>query len=1220
MPMQIINTRHTLPSAAAHPLPSIPLPQLMPRIRRSAHNETHDRAAADAILAERLTTALTSGYSMVQVPAGSTLSPLLTIYQQMLSQPELQNWIKSKGLETAKINMHKDFIEGYADNYGMRTAVKFTAADDSGWWQASVKLRGIRALLDPTDQGLNYVGDDDHWVPRNVVMHAFNLQAPDSQEDVDLLISRLRTDGLSLPADDRVRRDAALDCARQTINDLQERQNLAERLSLLVADLPDGSPVDWSSQASELSPGSPLAKDDHEARERLRRFIELPQMRELLRDEGAGWPGLPFRISEGKFEQLTPVGGWRDFTRYVEGLDALSGEFAALQELSEPLGNALYSTRRYDMRQLIDFKGLGSPRTAGETRSVIEWLRTSLPPAPPLGDYAGLMGREWAPGQLSENDKSTLGTLARTRLSGTQSRGFIELAGKAPQVLRTHTAKHLDNLLNSPDALAFGEQLGRAVNWYGAARGGPGLSKEVRQQLVIAAIKLHVDPDMPGKPGEVGGYPIYQPANMGRSLNDVRDDIEKHLREKKGLDPKLAILATHLCLAQAAPEFLVRDVPDAVHIGTPAWMELRLGCAMADSHAPGTSRVMNEEQVTGLTTLAPVSQAHQTLMQLHGLRIMADWGVLNGVVRQRRNGAYSQADIQDATKAFFKQRGDASAAFTAAASALPTRRTLAIKELLRVFPDLTAAQLETTTVQIADDQARRNMSVSEPRTRSIIETYMTGDLTPGKWALTQDMVAPTGRSKPATPYQSYRGPQAAADKRADLDRRLRRLPELGGLLEKKVDDHYKSLQGAYATKLKLMIAELPLMDRRALELGKVELFTLRGETDETLGNEIQAQREASRGRQGTLMRVEHDNQVRYYEIFAKGKIIRRTDLPEVLTLNGVVQREKLVVPNGSTNLYVRRGHVVGFDFDAYTKGSEPRPKARSSKIIIEKLGSTFEARVLPGNQGLNSFAPDTYTSKKTASIVSSLVAGNFPEAQNTMLERAREQLPLEERREAIARDHSLLVGLVPFVGAYQEFADGNIGRGMFYLTLDLAGVAIGAAGRARALIRSAKALGPAPVAGLIGKLRPSVSPLAPKAAWAKPGISFSDRAFDFAKETVLFGSAAMNPLDGYSQMVNAAVKGLDKLPRLIAGGSVRLGKVGPHLLSAEEKLRCYLMVAAGLSDGDTKLVDRPVVGTPGQLDRAQPRQYNGHWYSVDPRSGEPFGPPLRDYSPPRVSA
>ena len=1003
-------------------------------------------AAADAQLSERVAAAEDSGHTMIEVPPDSRLGPAMRLYQQVFNQPALQQWIADQGLEPSTLTLHRHHVEGYVNHNGVRHAVRFTLTDDSGWKEVSHTLRPIRDVLDPTDQGLPVVGPDDAlWLPRQRVAEA-NV--------------------------------GNLEQTWRLICDLQERHALADRLEAGLDDLPDAARTDGSTSAGALSPASPLPARSGAARERLQRLVARPEMLCLLQREGFDWPDQPFRVSEGRLERLSPVGGWVNLTYYVDADAALSAELQALTALSVPLGNAIYSTPRYDLRQILDFKGLGSPRTVAETRNVIQWLRLSLPPAPALGDYSGLTTRQWSAGTLSADDKHTLARIAGIRLDDV-------------------------------------------------------------------------------KPGEIAGYSIYQPANMGRSFAEVRRDIERHLQQHKGLTPALAVWVADISLAQAAPEMLVQDVPDSMRVGTPAWMELRLGCALADHHAPGTSRMMNERQVTALATLAPTREGQAQLMQLNALKIIADWGVLNGVIRLRSDGEYSQHDIQDATRAFFRQRDEATAAFTSASAELPTRKALAIKELLRVFPDTTAAELERMTVQPASAEDRRNLSVSEPRRRSLVETYMTGDLKPGKWVRSEDL-SESPASGP-TPYQRDRAPQVSAAACDELDRRIRHLPDLDGRLETAVNQHRKQLQSAYATKLKLMFAQLPLAERQAIELGTVELFTLRAETGVTQAEETAAHKTAQRARQGTLMRVEHGQTVVYYEVFANGKLIKRTDLPEALELNGVVRPQRFASPHGSVYLPVVRGTQMAFDFEAYATGAKPRPDVTSPAVIVEPLGATFAGNELPASHTLQSFVPPTYGSRKVASIADRIAQDNFYESIESMLQRAREPLPLEKRRETRAREHEFLLGFVPFVGAYHEFKQGNIGKGLANLTLDMAGVAIGAGGQARGLIRSAKALVPNPVHRLLMRLKPSAATLAS----AKPAATFSDRAFDFLKQSGLFTNAALNPLDGYPQMISAATKGLVKLPVLLAGGGMKWGKMAPHLITAEEKLRAYLLVAAG---------------------------------------------------------
>ncbi|MGO4797813.1 hypothetical protein ACEN2T_00845 [Pseudomonas sp. W22_MBD1_FP4] len=874
--------------------------------------------------------------------------------------------------------------------------------------------------------------------------------------------------------------------------ELVERDALAERLEAGLEDLPDGARTDWSAEAWDVPHTSPLLARSQAAMERLQAFVSRPQMLALLQRERFDWDGKPFRVSEGRLERLSPVGGWVNLTHYVNDVDTLRDELAALTPLTEPLGNAVYSTPRVDARQLLELKGLGSPRTVAETRNVIRWLRLSLPPAPAVGDYTG----PYSPDTLSEADKATLTKVARI---------------------------NLDDV----------------------------------------------------KPGHIGGYSIYQPANMGRSLSEVRRDIEQHLQQYKKLTPDLAALVTPVYLAQAAPEMLVKEVPDTLRIGTLAWMELRLGCTLADHAAPGTSRMMSEHQVRALTTLVPTSEAQAELMQLNALKILADWGVLNGAVRLRSDGEYSQHDLQEASRALFKQQEETAEAFASASVELPTRKALAIRELLRVFPDSTASELERMSLELANGKDRRNAPVTEPRSRSLLETYMTGDLTPGKWVLSKHLLAPPTSAQ--TPYQPDRAPQVAEGALELLDRRVRHLPELEPLLKSTVNRHLKQLQGAYATKLKLMFAQLPLAERTLIELGKVELFTLRGETGVVQVEETQARKDAQRGRHATLMRVEHDQTVAYYEVFASGELIKRTDLPDAIELHGVIRKQRISAPHGSVYVPIVRGTQMPFDLAAYTTGSAPRPEAMASSVIVEPLGGAIAPGELPANHTLQSFVPNTYGSRKIAAIAGRIAQDNFYEPAEALLQRARDPLPLEKRREARAREHEFLLGFVPFLGAYQAFKRGDIAQGLGNLTVDMIGVAIGAGGQASGLLRSAKALLPNPVQRLATRFRPAAA----TANTAKVAASFSERAFDFIKHSGLFANAALNPLDGYPQMIHAATKGLVKLPVLLAGGATKWGKTAPHLLTAEEKLRTYMMVAGGQASSA-----EPVMPRAGARDKA----------------------------------
>ncbi|TFY87370.1 hypothetical protein DYL59_18610 [Pseudomonas kairouanensis] len=765
-----------------------------------------------------------------------------------------------------------------------------------------------------------------------------------------------------------------------------------------------------------------------------------------------------------------------------------------------------------DIQQLLEHKGLGSPRTVGATRNVIQWLRTTMAPASTWGDYSGL---------------------AATASDPTHLRPLDSLARQTPDSLRLDPDTELARLLKSADAPVFRGQM--------------------------ADIQINT-------PGNIAGFDLYQPAHMGRTLKQVRSDLERHLCETKSLDPKVAVLVAHIGLARTAPEFLVRDVPDAVALGTPAWLELRLGCAIADAVAPGASRAMNEAQISALTTLAPTSEEQRTLLQARGLGGLLVWAVLNGVVPAKPEGQHTQADFKRASQMFTRQRTLATRAFKAASTPLPTRRVLAVQALLKVFPLVSQSQLEAMTVHLTDANQRRNLVASEPRTRSLIETYMSGDLVPGKWVLSQDLPLPAATSS-RTPFQFQNTAQVPNVARENLDVRIRRLPALDSLLESAVGTHHRKLQMAFVTKLKLMLAGLPLADRQRIELGAIDLFTLRKKTGKQQVWETDGDRSAVTGRQGTLMRVLHAQAVTYYEIFNSGNIVRHSDPVVISTLDRVVRDQSHL---GQYKLlgekFIRGGHEVPLDFDAYATGNPAKTGAKSGDVIIDRLGRYLEAGSLPEKQTLETFVPDSYQSDRVEFIACEIAENNFYESLESMFQRAKGQLSVEKSRQANARDINLLMSLVPFVGAYQDFAAGNIGKGLQSLALDTAGVVMGAGGQARALMHSVKKLVQGSVVPALNGIGGKVAPGVARLGLAGPKVRISDAAFDVTKQSAAFFNAVFNPLDGYPRLMGAASRGLGKMPALLAGNGSALAKAMPHLARAEQKMRGYFLVATGMVD------------------------------------------------------
>jgi hypothetical protein len=109
-----------------------------------------------------------------------------------------------------------------------------------------------------------------------------------------------------------------------------------------------------------------------------------------------------------------------------------------------------------------------------------------------------------------------------------------------------------------------------------------GMTTVQRNQLLLTAQMLHIDPELGLRRNHIAGFDLYAPANAGRTLAQVRAALENHLVRHKGVRPEAVQATAHIMLANVAPEFLVRDMPATLHIGSPAWLAFRKTVALLE--------------------------------------------------------------------------------------------------------------------------------------------------------------------------------------------------------------------------------------------------------------------------------------------------------------------------------------------------------------------------------------------------------------------------------------------------------------------------------------------------------------------------------------------------------------------------------------------------------------------------------------------------------------
>ncbi len=261
-----------------------------------------------------------------------------------------------------------------------------------------------------------------------------------------------------------------------------------------------------------------------------------------------------------------------------------------------------------------------------------------------------------------------------------------------------------------------------------------------------------------------------------------------------------------------------------MRIGSVEWADFRLGVTLAERQGgAGCSRAMSYSEIMALSRLSASTPDEAAVLDNYGIDVLLDWGLMRGLYEKPVDGRYTQNHYLQAITAFNEECEQLVYAFEQFNLPLPIREDSAIRNLQTVFPGLSVEQLKAMRVYIADPDERRNMKLSEPRTRKLIEAYMTGDLTSDRWMLLAPGEQPPQPGRRTSPFVIPRlsaSDQAAVDDNVQaLNARIAHLPDVQAQLPGEVDAYLDKLKQGLSITTRRMIAQLPLADRQALEWG-----------------------------------------------------------------------------------------------------------------------------------------------------------------------------------------------------------------------------------------------------------------------------------------------------------------------------------------------------------------------------------------------------------------
>ena len=403
----------------------------------------------------------------------------------------------------------------------------------------------------------------------------------------------------------------------------------------------------------------------------------------------------------------------------------------------------------------------------------------------PLGSLDGALG--W-PVPMSENERKTLHTIGQ-RLALTEGyrerlldylRGHTQLS---PETLRDPVST-LNTLLSSPTA----QQAGASFRDH--MKGVP--TDRSAMDYLLAALVLHLDPDAVNAPkrNTVAGFDLVS-NQQGKPASEVVSALKAHLSDPLRAGAEMADAATHLLLAARAPVFLIKDIPDSVTYGSPAWVNLAVAAATIEAQTP--SRVPNMSFAQVMLEAEGASLANPAVTEDAQRSALIDWGVANGVLNKKDDAQYTSDELTALLNTFNTRQSMMKTATQAFDKELPSRKGMALAELRKRFPGQ-ESMFDKKVITILPHNA-----VNEFGPHSLLDATM-------MFADSDSVYTSSDRRIPVA--------------------QLNETPGLG--VYAAFDSQFKSTieekKSAVGTSIKHLIAQLPVQDRKHLEYGKLDFY------------------------------------------------------------------------------------------------------------------------------------------------------------------------------------------------------------------------------------------------------------------------------------------------------------------------------------------------------------------------------------------------------------
>ncbi|WP_189661307.1 hypothetical protein [Pseudomonas salmasensis] len=938
----------------------------VPGNETSSHTSARDQANSElaALYSEVLEGRTRDEETIIpNIPHASSFGQWRAQLRNTLNDKDFLTWLKSEGYDPSSLKINSDGGLSVRKN-GVLTL--FTLKDNSPWATFAGPI--LAALKAYAPDGISYSDLQAESAPLKQVAQFYGETIHnDFTEDRQRVRELQSNNGFATSGVGEARTEEALVAQKQQLANKRDLDTFRDALTKAYV----GADEYLDNQASlhdythRLLPEPPVY--DREAG--LRSYLQSQQIK-LDPDSGFRLDNQPMAGRQVNLLQFMTGNGWE-----------------------HPVDKADIKNMALELLRPVEYRQLH-----GDLGGGLSWP-TPLDTSQQQAIYDAVSYNAMA---LPEFDSLTLSQNAFGYLTQGIQWSEAELKDPRQAILR---------LLQSPAARAMGEALRTKFDGAGSA-----------EDWALSALQIGLNQDALFKPDEknkVAGFDLSARENWGKPLSFVLEGLTEHLRKSYGHN---AALAAYLLLSHHAPELLVKNIPDSVTYGSPAWVSLKAIVAKSEMRNPGAAATKTYEQLLK-DDLDPITDAEKKVQALAGREGLIHWAVADGSIEKRADNNYTDEEVERAVTLASERFDTLIQASEAQRTELATRHALALNALKEKFPveEYGVIDFEKKTIY----PKVRDRDLQGPY--SILDIFL----------------------QPQQHVEWYSNdPTVPIEK---ISHELKFMPSPNELFEKQAVDYYDGLKGAMKVTVQHQLSLLPEEDKEALQYGELKIYgeekVTRTITDTGTGIQRRVKKVEDAKSSSVFIEALHKGSRRVYEFNPSTEGWRhRADLTDGVKVG--LQGDWAEMATGEEGVRaISNTQVSEMTADNSTDTKEREPKPQTSTTI------------------------HTFTSARTQHIADAVTRHFFSNKEREQLASgARGVTTFDTEVTEFEKIQAVTRALIPGAAALHSFQQGRVGEGLKFLAFDIFGFVVAGAGALGKISKIAKVGGTLGKGGVVGRL------------------------------------------------------------------------------------------------------------------------------------------------------